>query len=157
MSNSFARRTFAALAGAAMLSVSAATVAVAAPAAAPDPVAAQQRTPVSATTTAVAAAPTNCVGIATAWAATCYQWSGDDQWVIDGDPNGWTAVAYVETNYNKVRECVAPSAADGWKECTYDHREGTCVRFFLYEKKGTQLGRVSAWSPWYSTSTGNRC
>jgi hypothetical protein len=49
------------------------------------------------------------------------------------------------------------SAADGWKECTYDHREGTCVRFFLYERKDGNVGRVSAWSPWYSTSTGNRC
>ncbi|NEA34524.1 hypothetical protein [Streptomyces sp. SID13031] len=155
MSNHLLRRTFAVLAGTALVSVGAATVAAAAPAA-PEPAAAQRSASVSATT-ALAAGPTNCVGIATAWAATCYQWDGDDQWVIDGDANGWTAIAHVETNYGKTRECVAPAAADGWKECKYDHREGTCVRFFLYEKKGSDLGRFSAWSPWYKTSNGNAC
>lgn len=149
------KRAFAVLAGTALFSISAATVATAAPVQ-PDPAAAQQRASLSATTT-VAAAPSNCVGIATSWAATCYEWAGDDQWVIDGDPNGWTAIAHLETNYGKTRECAAPSAADGWKECKYDHKESECVRFFIYEKKGNELGRFSAWSPWYSTSTGNRC
>lgn len=155
MTVNFARRTFAVLAGTALVSLTAASVAAAAPAAA-DPAAAQRTATVSATTT-LAAGPSNCVGIATTWAATCYQWEGDDQWVIDGDANGWTAIAHVETNYGKTRECVAPAAADGWKECLYDHREGTCLRFFLFEKKGNELGRFSAWSPWYSTSTGARC
>lgn len=154
------KRVFAVLAGTALVTVGAASVAAAAPD--PSPVDKVTAGSVSATTTlgsgmGIAAAPSNCTGIATAWAATCYQWDGDDQWVIDGDANGWTAVAYVETNYGKVRECVAPSAADGWKECLFDHRESTCVRFFLYEKKDGNVGRVSAWSPWYSTSTGNRC
>ncbi|MEV6285338.1 hypothetical protein [Kribbella sp. NPDC051770] len=107
---------------------------------------------------AAAAPPAGCVGIYTSWAATCFQWDGDDQWVVDLDANGWTAVAGVDTNYGKERDCAAPAAADGWKECKYDHREGTCVRFFLYEKKSNgTLNRVSAYSPWYSTSNGARC
>ncbi|MBB5838494.1 hypothetical protein [Kribbella italica] len=108
---------------------------------------------------AVAATPpAGCVGIYTSWGATCFQWDGDDQWVVDLDANGWTTVAGVDTNYGKERDCAAPAAADGWKECKYDHREGTCVRFFLYEKKSNgTLNRVSAYSPWYSTSNGARC
>lgn len=107
---------------------------------------------------AAAAPPAGCVGIYTSWGATCFQWDGDDQWVVDLDANGWTTVAGVDTNYGKERDCAAPAAADGWKECKYDHREGTCVRFFLYEKKSNgTLNRVSAYSPWYSTSNGARC
>lgn len=105
-----------------------------------------------------AAPPAGCVGIYTSWGATCFQWDGDDQWVVDLDANGWTTVAGVDTNYGKERDCAAPAAADGWKECKYDHREGTCVRFFLYEKKSNgTLNRVSAYSAWYSTSNGARC
>jgi hypothetical protein len=155
MTINYVRRMFAVLAGTALISVGAATVAAAAPAT-PEPVAAQRSASVSATT-ALAAGPGNCVGIATSWATTCYAWDGDDQWVADLDANGWTAVAHLETNYGKTRECAAPSAADGWGKCAYDHKEGTCLRFFLFEKKGNELGRFSAWSPWYSTSTGNRC
>ncbi|MEU4391731.1 hypothetical protein [Kribbella sp. NPDC023855] len=147
------KRVLAALAGTAMISLGGATVAAAAPAPAPAP----QLAGTASATTALAAGPTNCIGIATSWAATCYQWDGDDQWVRDLDPNGWTAIVHLETNYGKTRECAAPAAADGWKECGFDHRESECVRFFLYEKKGTSLGRFSAWSDWYSTSTGNRC
>jgi len=151
MQNRLAARSFAVLAGTALISLSAATVATAAPAPAP------AGTPSATSTLAAAAAPGDCFGIYTSWGATCVEPNGDDQWVRDLDPNGWTTVAHVETSYGKIRECVAPAAADGWKECKYDHKEDKCVRFYLYEQKGSNFNRSSAWSKWYSTKDGSQC
>lgn len=117
-----------------------------------------------ATTTASAAPaavqaspPGGCLTFANSWGATCYEWAGDDQWVRDLDPNGYTTVVEVRTDYGKFRDCSAPAAADGWKECAFDHREGACVSFRMYEHKGSILGRSTAWTLWYSTTNGTEC
>ncbi|GAA1696977.1 hypothetical protein GCM10009745_48940 [Kribbella yunnanensis] len=101
--------------------------------------------------------PSGCRYFMTSFGQTCYEWEGDDQWVRDLDPNGWTTIVEVETNYGKFRECAAPAAADGWRECGYDHEEKKCVRFRLVERTGVSTNRVSNWSLFYSTSTGNEC
>lgn len=55
------------------------------------------------------------------YAATCFQWVGDDQWIEDRDENGWAAVVHVQTNYGKDRYCQAAPAAEGWNYCKFDH------------------------------------
>jgi hypothetical protein len=95
--------------------------------------------------------------MSTVFGQTCFEWSGDDQWVRDLDENSWTTVAQVRTDYGKFRECVAPRADDGWKECKFDHREDTCVSFRLIERQGTLVSRQSSWTLFYSTTNGKEC
>ncbi|NEA34525.1 hypothetical protein [Streptomyces sp. SID13031] len=132
-------RTLVALAGTALLTLTGATTATAAP------------------TAVQAAPPFACLNFYAGWGETCYEWDGDDQWVRDLDANGYTAVVEVRTNYGKFRECAAPTAAEGWKECKYDHEEKKCVSFRMTEHKGTTPGRHTNWTLWYSTSTGKEC
>ncbi|GAB3935793.1 hypothetical protein GCM10029976_046600 [Kribbella albertanoniae] len=139
-------RALGVLAGTALLAIGAVPAATAAPAA--------EVTPMSAS---AAAAPTNCVGIATSWGATCFKPAGDNQWVVDKDANGYAVIAHVETGYGKIRECKSLPSADGWGYCDFDHKEGECVRFYMYEQKGNDIGRVSAWSRSYSIADGTEC
>ena len=114
-------------------------------------------------TATASAAPTiappagQCVGWITEYAATCFQWVGDIQWIEDRDANGWTAVVHSQTNYGKNRYCRALPAADGWGYCNYVHTEGKCVRFMLYEEKDGVTRRPSGWSPWFGTEYGSPC
>ena len=85
------------------------------------------------------------------------QWVGDDQWVFDGWTNGWAAVVHVQTNYGKDRYCQALPSADGWGTCNYDHEEGKCVRFRLYELKDGLVRNMSDFSRWYGTEYGSPC
>jgi len=119
--------------------------------------------PVDATPTAPAMAPAatwpnvNCVGIITTNTRTCYQWEGDDQWVVDDNANGWKSVVHVQTSYGKDRYCGAPPKADGWGVCNYDHRENTCVHFRTYELKDGATRYLTPFGPWYNTASGNDC
>jgi hypothetical protein len=106
---------------------------------------------------ALVSPPTACRYFITTYGETCYEWDGDDQWVRDRDANGWTTIVEIQTNYDKYRECVAPAAADGWRECGFDHKENKCVRFRMVERKGVLTNRVSTWTLFYSTSTGTEC
>ncbi|NEA34523.1 hypothetical protein [Streptomyces sp. SID13031] len=98
-----------------------------------------------------------CRYLTTEYASTCFAWVGDDQWIRDLDPNGWAAVVHVQTNYGKDRYCQAQPAADGWNYCKFDHEEGKCVRFMMYEAKGEEKRRYTAWTPWYGTEYGWPC
>jgi hypothetical protein len=89
--------------------------------------------------------------------ATCYQWVGDDQWVVDGIANGWAAVVHVQTNYGKDRYCQALPSAEGWGKCNYDHVEGKCVRWQMYELKDGDTRNFTGWSAWYGTQYGYPC
>lgn len=89
--------------------------------------------------------------------STCYQWVGDDQWVMDGWTNGWAAVAHVQTNYGKDRYCQARPSAEGWDYCKFDHQEGKCVRMRMYELKDGVTRNWGGWSAWYGTSYGWPC
>lgn len=89
--------------------------------------------------------------------ATCYQWVGDDQWVVDGIANGWAAVVHVQTNYGKDRYCQALPSAQGWAKCNYDHIEGKCVRWEMYELKDGDTRNFTGWSAWYGTQYGYPC
>ncbi|MFB6720678.1 hypothetical protein ACFCV3_10975 [Kribbella sp. NPDC056345] len=133
-------RTLGAFAGAALLVVGGATAASASP-------------------TAVAEEPpyseVKCLN--SEYASTCFQWVGDDQWIIDREANGWAAVVHVQTNYGKNVECKAMPAAEGWALCLFDHEEGKCVRFRLYELKDDVKRKYTAWSPWYGTEYGSLC
>jgi hypothetical protein len=137
------RRTFAVLAGALVLIGGSAASA----SAAPD----------SASASAISPPAGQCVGWITDYAATCFQWVGDDQWIEDRDANGWAAVVHVQTNYGKDRYCQALPAAEGWGYCNYDHQEGKCVRFMLYELKDGVTRNPTGWSPWYGTEYGSPC
>ena len=88
---------------------------------------------------------------------SCFAWVGDDQWIADLDENGWAAVVHVQTNYGKDRYCQALPSAEGWAYCKFDHQEGKCVRFMLYEAKGDEKRKHTAWSPWYGTAYGSPC
>jgi hypothetical protein len=77
--------------------------------------------------------------------------------VRDLDPNGYTTIAHVETSYGKTRDCYALPAADGWGVCKFDHKESSCVRFSMYEKKGSTTGRSTGWSRWYGVARGDDC
>ncbi|MEU4608391.1 hypothetical protein AB0F43_35850 [Kribbella sp. NPDC023972] len=88
---------------------------------------------------------------------TCFQWYGDVQWVKDNIANGWKTAVHVQTNYGKDRFCGALPAADGWGYCDYDHREGMCVRWRLYELKGGETRNFTNWSVWYGTEYGSPC
>jgi hypothetical protein len=133
MINRFVRRTLAVLASTAVLSFGVTAVADAAP---------------------TVSYPAGCYGFSTSWGATCFKPSGDDQYVRDLDANGRTVIVHLETTYGKTRDCAALPAADGWGVCKYDHREGECVRFYLYEEN---FGRESGWSRWYSTIDDREC
>jgi hypothetical protein len=98
-----------------------------------------------------------CKYLGSSFGVTCFAWVGDDQWIVDLDENGWTAVVHVQTNYGKDRYCRAQPSADGWGYCKYDHQEGKCVRFMLYEEKGDEKRNHTAWSPWYGTAYGSPC
>ena len=91
---------------------------------------------------------------------TCFEWSGDDQWVVDRDTNGKRAGVHVQTDYGKDRYCETNGdyPAGSWRECKYDHDEERCVRFRMYEKNGDDGERHnwSTWSGWYSIRTGDR-
>ena len=89
--------------------------------------------------------------------ATCYQWVGDDQWVVDGIANGWAAVVHVQTNYGKDRYCQALPSAQGWAKCNYDHVEGKCVRWEMYELKDGDTRNFTGWSAWFGTQYGYPC
>ena len=89
--------------------------------------------------------------------STCFQWVGDNQWVVDNDANGWAAVAHVQTNYDKNRYCQARPSAEGWDYCDFDHKEGKCVRFRMYELKDGVTRNWTAWSPWYGIDYGWPC
>ena len=89
--------------------------------------------------------------------STCFQWVGDNQWVIDGLTNGWAAVVHVQTNYDKNRYCQALPSAEGWAYCNYDHQEGKCVRFRMYELKDGVTRNWGDWSRWYGTDYGWPC
>lgn len=108
---------------------------------------------------AAAAGPdhSQCRMMTAQYGATCFQWVGDNQWVLDSDENGWATVVHVQTNYGKDRYCQALPAAGGWDYCSYDHREGKCVRFRLYEAKGNDTQGETGWSPWYGTEYGSPC
>ncbi|MFI5730188.1 hypothetical protein ACIA49_08725 [Kribbella sp. NPDC051587] len=99
----------------------------------------------------------NCRFGGTNVGSTCFQWVGDVQWVFDGWTNGWAAVVHVQTNYGKDRYCQALPSADGWGTCNYDHEEGKCVRFRLYELKDGATRNWSDWSRWYGTEYGSPC
>lgn len=109
--------------------------------------------------TAAAAEPpwSQCRALITTYGATCFQWVGDNQWVQDRDENGWATVVHVQTNYGKDRYCQALPAAEGWAYCSYDHREGKCVHFRMYEAKGNETRHQTGWSPWYGTEYGSPC
>jgi hypothetical protein len=133
------RRTFAVLAGAVVLLAGGLTSA-------------------SATTTGAPPAAGTCAGgLITEYAATCFQWVGDKQWIEDRDANGWAAVVHSQTNYGKDRYCQARPAAEGWNYCDYDHIEGKCVRFMLYELKDGVTRNPSIWSAWIGTEYGSPC
>ena len=91
------------------------------------------------------------------YASTCFPWEGDNQWIIDREANGWAAVVHVQTNYDKNQHCKAMPAAEGWAFCDFDHQEGKCVRFRLYELKNDVKRNETAWSPWYGTEYGSLC
>jgi hypothetical protein len=99
----------------------------------------------------------HCILFAAEIGATCYQWVGDDQWVIDGIANGWAAVVHVQTNYGKDRYCQALPSAQGWGKCNYDHVEGKCVRWQMYELKDGDTRNFTPWSAWYGTQYGYPC
>jgi hypothetical protein len=98
-------------------------------------------------------------GFFSPYARTCYEWSGDDQWVRDDTDNGWRAVARAQTSYGKVRDCIAPVPGQGWGECTFDHDEDFCVRFLLYELRTSdgEERNPTVYSPWYRISNGLPC
>ena len=79
------------------------------------------------------------------------------QWVQDRDENGWATVVHVQTNYDKNRYCQALPAAQGWDYCNFDHIEGKCVHFRLYELKDGVTRHQTGWSPWYGTEYGSPC
>lgn len=89
---------------------------------------------------------------------SCYEYSGDDHWVLDKESNGWSAAAQIETDYGKTRTCVNSETAGNWHECTFDHREECAVRWRLYEvnlsEPGDPTRRFTAWTPWVSVRTG---
>lgn len=97
--------------------------------------------------------------VVSSYARTCYQWWGDDQWVHDDSNNGWRAVARAQTDYGKVRDCIAPSYGQGWGECTFDHLEDHCVRFALYQLRTSdnEESPATPWSPWFRISNGLPC
>lgn len=90
---------------------------------------------------------------------TCYEWSGDDQWVLDRTNNGWRTVARAQTNYGKVRDCIAPVISQGWGECNFDHDEDFCVRFQMYELRTSDGAErnPTVFSDWYRISDGQPC
>ncbi|MFB6721581.1 hypothetical protein ACFCV3_15510 [Kribbella sp. NPDC056345] len=89
--------------------------------------------------------------------SACFQWVGDVQWVSDGWTNDWAAVVHVQTNYGKDRYCQALPSAQGWGTCNYNHEEGKCVRFRLYELKDGVVRNMSDYSRWYGTEYGSPC
>lgn len=102
----------------------------------------------------------NCrPGFFTFYGRTCYEWSGDDQWVRDESDNGYRTVARAETTYGKVRDCIAPVVGQGWGECKFDHDEDFCVRFQLYELRTSDGHERNATVPsdWYRISDGLPC
>jgi len=75
----------------------------------------------------------------------------------DGWTNDWAAVVHVQTNYGKDRYCQALPSAQGWGTCNYNHEEGKCVRFRLYELKDGVVRNMSDYSRWYGTEYGSPC
>jgi hypothetical protein len=145
-------RILATLAGAAVLVVAGATTTTAAAAPAP------ADTAVRTDATVLAAPPAGCnPWLTTSWGQTCYEYEGDDQWVRDLNANGWAAVVHVQTNYGKNRYCVSLPAAQGWGECTFDHRETGCVRFRMYEERNGVTRNPTGWTLWHSIATGGFC
>lgn len=157
------RRTLGAFAGAALLVLGTASLASAAPTGVSGgdgtPIAPAAATPVAKSgMTTLAAPPAACrPTVESAYAVSCYEYDGDDQWIRDLNANGWQAVVHVQTNYGKNRYCGALPAAQGWGECTYDHREEGCVRFRFYELKDGVTRNWTVFSPYFHASNGTRC
>jgi hypothetical protein len=104
--------------------------------------------------------PAACRGFFSDFGETCFEWSGDDQWVYRAVSGSWNPRVQIETNYGKTRWCANTHGADTWHECTFDHDEDGCVRFRMFEQLGndnTQTRRWTVWSPWVSISTGATC
>lgn len=148
------RRVFTMVAATAVLTISGAGLAAAAPVVDEAP----KATATSSSQFVTAAAPTGCNPVMTsAFAQTCFVPNGDDQWIRDLDANGWQAWVHVQTNYGKNRYCGSLPAADGWGVCKYDHDETKCVRFRLYEEKDGVERNFTAWSLYHKVSDGTLC
>ncbi|MFC0626510.1 hypothetical protein [Kribbella deserti] len=148
------RRVLTAVAATAMLTLTGAGIAAAAPAVDEGPA----KSVATSAGTLIAAAPPACnVRIAVWYGETCFQANGDEQWIRDLDPNGWQAWVHVQTNYGKNRYCGALPAADGWGKCSYDHDETKCVRFRMYEEKAGEERNFTSWTAWHKVSTGALC
>lgn len=161
-----ARRSLGAFAGALLLVAGAASLASASPTGSASlsgdgtPNAPVAATPLAKTKTMtlLASPPADCRPyVQSSYAISCYEYDGDDQWIRDLDANGWQAVVHVQTNYGKNRYCGALPAAQGWGECTYDHREDGCVRFRFYELKDGVTRNWTVFSPYYHASNGTLC
>jgi hypothetical protein len=103
--------------------------------------------------------PPACVRYTATIGSTCFEWNGDDQWVYDR-ANSWRVGVQIRTDYGKVRWCVNAHGPGTWHECTFDHLEGRCVQFRLYEQYGGPTGPTRSWTNWTEpirTSTGNPC
>jgi hypothetical protein len=103
--------------------------------------------------------PAGCYAYDAPFGASCFEWAGDDHWVKDKLANDWSARVQIETTYGKVRWCANTHGAVSWHECTFDHQEGTCVRWRMFEQNGTggPTRNWTNWSYWHSTSTGDIC
>jgi hypothetical protein len=95
---------------------------------------------------------------------TCFEVDGDDQWVYDGDQNGWRVGVNIATDYGKIRHCENTHGEGTWHECTFNHDEDGCVSYQLYERDADEQNGGdgepdyhSPWSPWISIRTGAPC
>lgn len=85
---------------------------------------------------------------------SCYEYDGDDQWVLDTYDNDRQARVHVWTEYGKDRYCADDTS--GWTQCDYNHKEHECVRFHGYYPPHSANNHFPA-TPWISTSTGKGC
>lgn len=91
---------------------------------------------------------------------SCFEWHGDDQWVLDTLNNNRQFRVHVRTEYGKNRFCFDDTP--GWTECRYDHRENECVKWHGYYKPHTRHpGQESkdewGFTPWVGTRLGGGC
>ncbi len=89
---------------------------------------------------------------------SCYEAVGDDHWVLDTLANDTKFWVYWQTEYDEDGDgkpkdgYCGDTTAGGWTECKYDHREHECIIFSGYRQHNFWW----AWSPWVSTTTGDR-